>query len=349
VRLAVVGAGIAGLTAAHRLRSALPQIECVVYERSAEIGGRVASRQRHGAIVDQGAQYLKTPSAELERFVTEALDHSCLRDIGLPVWTFDGDGKTQPGDPAQNADPKWTYTGGLAHLAQQLAATLDLRLGTRVGRIVRDGDGYLLFSDDDALLSRADYVLLTPPAPEIVALLERSTLETSRAESLITELRRAAYRPCLSVALGYPRPPRERPFYALVNTDRRHAISWLAYEHLKPERPMDGQGVLIAQMAPGWSREHWDEAPPAIEGLVAALVSGLLAEDLRRPAWHDDARWQFALPDGSCRSDQLHTNDGLFFAGDFLAGQGRVHLALESGWDAAARIITADTRTNRPS
>jgi predicted NAD/FAD-dependent oxidoreductase len=37
----------------------------------------------------------------------------------------------------------------------------------------------------------------------------------------------------------------------------------------------------------------------------------------------------------------LEGSAGLFAAGDLEAGQGRVHLAIESGWAAAARILGA--------
>ena len=34
-----------------------------------------------------------------------------------------------------------------------------------------------------------------------------------------------------------------------------------------------------------------------------------------------------------------NAGDGLYFAGDFIAGQGRVHLAIESGWRTADRML----------
>ena len=341
MRLAVVGAGIAGLSAAHRLRATRPDLELVVFEQSRDIGGRAATRRLNGTIFDHGAQYLKTPAPELREFISETLPHETLWDIGLPVWTFDGTGRIEPGDPAQNADPKWTYAEGLDRLATELATALDIRREVRVEWLELAGGGYMLRGTDGVDLLRADAVLLTPPAPETAALLARSRLPAPRREMLIQELGRARYRRCLSLTLGYSRPPRERPFYALVNTDRRHPISWLAYEHLKPGRDMAWQGVLIAQMAPAWSVDHWDGEPEVVAALVAELVSALLGEDLRRPAWSDRQGWRYALPNAGCDAERLHAGDGLFFAGDYLAGQGRVHLAIQSGWQAAARIAAA--------
>jgi len=48
---------------------------------------------------------------------------------------------------------------------------------------------------------------------------------------------------------------------------------------------------------------------------------------------------RYALPAGSADFARLnHTGSGLFFAGDYVAGQGRVHLAIESGRQVAALI-----------
>jgi predicted NAD/FAD-dependent oxidoreductase len=337
-KLAIVGAGIAGLAAAQRLRALRPELEAVVFEKDAGAGGRAATRRLHGATFDYGAQYLKTPTPELQRFVTDTLDHTTLADIDRPVWTFDGSGQIREGDPAQNADPKWTYTDGIARLATELAGGVDIRYATSVRRLGHDGQSWLLYADAPNGPYHADAVLLTPPAPQTRELLGRSELPNGRAEELLRELAQATYRPCLSVTLGYERPPRPRPWYAMVNTDRKHPISWLAYEHLKPDRHMAGQGVVIAQMAPVWSHEHRDDTIEALAATVANQVSTLLDEELRQPHWADREFWPYALPDHGCDGARLHTGDGLFFAGDYLLGQGRLHLAIESGWAAAQQI-----------
>lgn len=337
-QIAIVGAGMAGLAAAHRLRATRPDLQTVLFEKSRGPGGRAATRRFQGATFDHGAQYVKTPTPELQNLLLHTLPSEQLRDIRRPIWVFDGDGRISRGDPAQNADPKWTYTEGLTRLAKELARGLEIRPETRVALFRAAPDGYTLVDEAGQELLHANAIMLTPPAPQSAEIVGRSTLLAERRDMIVEELGKASYRPCLSVTLGYDRRPQEPAWYALVNTDRRHPISWLAFEHLKPERGTGGQGVLIAQMAPGWSREHWDDRPEALADATAKLVSELLDQDLRRPRWFNRQGWRYALPDSGCGGERLHTGDGLFFAGDYLAGQGRVHLAIESGWQAAERI-----------
>ncbi|HEU0168438.1 MAG TPA: FAD-dependent oxidoreductase, partial [Chloroflexota bacterium] len=127
--VAIVGAGMAGLAAARRLRD---RFDVVVYERSPDVGGRATSRTVHGAVFDPGAQYAKAPSPELERLLTQELGHDTLGDIARPVWTFDGAGQVASGDPALDSGAKWTYSDGLIQLARELARGTGVRLGTEI-------------------------------------------------------------------------------------------------------------------------------------------------------------------------------------------------------------------------
>jgi predicted NAD/FAD-dependent oxidoreductase len=357
MRLAIIGAGLAGLAAARALRERRPELAITIYEQSRGLGGRAATRRREGFTFDHGAQYAKAPTPDLKRLLTSELPAANLVDIGQPVWVFDRAGVIAEGDPAQNADPKWTYRDGLSRLGELLGAGLDIRREVRVGRIGQrtndegpsaeanhklSSSGYELFDIQQQKIGQADLVLFTPPAPQTAEILAASDFDSDARAALLAELARATYRRCISVALAYARPI-ERPFYALVNADRAHPISWLALEHAKgPDRCPPGHSLLLAQMAAGWSRDQWEAPADALERLVAQQASALLGENLGTPLWSDVQRWRYALPDSGADFDILNARGSrLFFAGDYIAGQGRIHLAIESGWRAARAIERA--------
>ena len=340
--LAIIGAGAAGLAAARSLKQHRPDLAITVFEKSRGLGGRVATRRRDGFVFDHGAQNLRAPTPALEQLLTSELAADMLHDIGLPVWLFDAAGTLAQGDPAQNAEAKWIYRDGLNRLGKLLADGIDVRRELRIGHIAGASGGgapFTLFDTNGAPLGSADMVLFTAPAPQSADILAASALDESVKATLLAELGRARYRRCISLALAYPRRI-ERPFYALLNSDRAHPISWLALEHSKaPDRcPPDGS-LIIAQMSAAWSVEHWDTPPDALHEQIAPLVAALLGDELGAPLWSDLQRWRYALPDATADFDTLNaTSSGLFFAGDFAAGQGRVHLAIESGWRVAELI-----------
>lgn len=343
MKLAIIGAGVAGLAAARALRTTHPTLEVTLYEKSRGLGGRAATRRRDGFVFDHGAQYLKAPTEALLRLIQQELPSDELFDIAKPVWAFDAQGTISEGDPAQNADPKWSYRSGLNMLGKLLGADLDIRRDVRVAALKHSATSRWSLADTHgAVVGDADLVLLSAPAPQTAELLAASDLPSEQRAELSAALHAVSYRRCLSFAFAYPRLV-PRPFYALINADRGHPIAWLALEHDKgPQRCPAGHSLIIAQMAPTFSLEHWDTPIEQIAGQVTALVGDVLAEDLDQPLWSDRQGWKFALPDGGVSPNRLDTPDlGLFFAGDFTAGQGRVHLAIEQGWRAAGAIGAA--------
>lgn len=338
--IAIIGAGCSGLAAAHTLRDAGYSV--TIFERSDQVGGRAATRQQQGFIYDHGAQYIKGGSAVGSDFVTGRFRADDLIDIAKPVWVFDQQGRIQVGDPLQNRESKWNYRGGLNTLARLMAQGLDIHRRTRIAHLQRTPGRWNLFDGLGHSVGEFEYVLLAVPGKQALEIIEASLLPEAESERICSQLRRASYRPLISVMLGYQPAPHTRPYYALVNTDKAHAISWLAWEHEKaPERVPAQSGLLIAQMAPDYSREWWWTPSEEVIRDVAKRVAALLDEALPDPCFTDLCHWRSALPAETADAEQLNAIAlplGLAFCGDAYVG-GRVHLALEHGVVVAHQII----------
>lgn len=347
-QIAIIGAGVAGLAAAGRLREA--GFACTIYEKSRGVGGRAATRRVDQFTFDHGANYVKAPDGPLRALIegSRGPQDDPAQDIGRPVWVFDAENRITEGDPEQNADEKWTWRSGITALARSMAAGMPIEFGRQVTRIAPGTQArYGLFDAADALLGEADIVLLTPPGPQTAAILERSSIDADLRDAMLALLEPVQYRRCISYVFAFPYRP-QVPWYSLVNIDRRHPIAWLACEHDKPGRVPDGSGLIMAQMSHDFSVAHWDEVakgtagpavdtpfPPSAE-TVAGLIGELIGQELGAPGWVSLQRWRYALPDGGADFEQLNRNEvGLYFAGDYVTGLGRVHLAIESGWQVA--------------
>jgi len=353
MRVAIVGAGASGLTAGRWL--AAHGHEVTVYEKSRGYGGRAATRRTHDCVFDHGAQYLKLPddAPAVRRLVLDELPREDLVDIGRPVWTFDRDDRVKPGDEAGHGEAKWTYAAGLTTLGKRLAdvAGLTVRLETRVGRLERMGQGFRLYDTDSAALGEAERVLLAIPAPQALRLLRDSELG-ARGRTASDALARAPYHSMLSVMLGFSTPAEgtvfaggsrddPRPYYALVNTDRGHDISWLAIENDKgPTRTPAGVLAVLAQMAVPFSEAHYDDAAGELAVLVAPMVERLLGAAIGAPLWHDVARWRYARPAETLDPAEINRDhQGLLLVGDYVTAW-RLHSALQAGLDVAPRVTS---------
>src|SRR5713101_5342438 len=338
--VAIIGAGCSGLAAAHELRDAGYSV--TLFEKSRDVGGRAATRKQQGFVYDHGAQYIKGGSQVSDSLVTARFRAADLVDITKPVWIFDRYGHIQEGDPIQNAEPKWNYRSGLNTLAEHMAQGLDVRHQVHIGRLQQNVTGWSLFDSSGQRVSEFDCVLISIPAGEAVELIEASQVLDARREDIYAVLRKATYNPLISVMLGYRPMPQIRPYYALVNTDKAHAISWLAWEHEKaPERVPEGAGLLIAQMAPQYSQDNWHKPDAEFIDDVANRVAVFLDEPLNKPIFTDIYRWRYALPAEKADAGKLNTLAmplGIAFCGDAFVG-GRVHLALEHGVEVARQLM----------
>jgi renalase len=345
-RIAIVGAGMAGLAAGRELQRS--GFDVVMFEKSRGLGGRVATRRVADYCFDHGAQILKTTDPRIEQLVM-AIGNAVK--VLEPIWTFDAAGRISEGDSRLNAEPKWNWPGGISTLAKYLGRDLHIHRSTLVHRLVYDpvaATPYTLLAENDAILGSADVVVLTPPAAQTAAILAASDLPEAMRLPRIAALEQAVYRRCLTFSCAF-RVPIERPWYALVNTDRKHPIAWLAREHVKPERAPAGSSILVAQMADAWSTEHWNQTPrglfddfdmllPASARVLLELLGELIGIRLPPPDWIDVQRWRHALPEVAAPIADLRHDDGLYVIGDSLFDKGRIHLAIVSGWQAAKRI-----------
>ncbi len=339
--IAILGAGCSGLAAAHTLQDAGYRV--TLFEKSRGYGGRAATRSRDGFVYDHGAQYIKQGGPISVALITTRFRSTDLIDIAKPIWTFDAAGHIVEGDPAQNAEPKWSYRSGLTTLAKQMAEGLQVRLNTHIEHVQQDTTGWILFNLAGQSFGPFTQLLITIPAPQALELLNRSQLTTTLHAAVHAHLHTARYNPLISVMLGFRPVPRKRPYYALVNSDKLHPLSWLAWEHEKAaERAPEGAGLLIAQMAPQYSHTHWKVADQQeVINDVASLVSTLLDEPLTAPIFTDIQHWLYALPSEKANAQVLNAltlPHGLAFCGDAFVG-GRIHLALEHGRDVANDLL----------
>lgn len=336
--IGIIGAGVSGLAAAWELSR--QGVRSVVMEKSRGVSGRAATRSHGGCRFDHGANYFKLEDPRVTRLVRDQLPTDELISIPGDVHVFDGDGRIQPGDPSINAAAKWNYRRGISTLGKLLEAGAPLARVVRSTRIVKldGGDGAWTCIDENGdAFGPFGKVLITLPAPQAADLLDAS----AATRDLAPLLSGCTYHRQFTFVLGYENTILPgRSFHALVNLDRRHAISWLSFEEDKPGHVPDGRSVLIVQMSPDWSRDRFENDRSSLVEEAVEEAAGLLGEPLDPPEWSSSQRWKYAHPRSALDPDLLAEarRRSLDFAGDSLVGKGRVGKALHTGLEAADRL-----------
>ncbi|HEU4517231.1 MAG TPA: NAD(P)-binding protein, partial [Steroidobacteraceae bacterium] len=126
--VAVIGAGLAGLACAHRLREA--GVHARVFEAQRAPGGRLATRRFAIASFDHGAQYLTATDAQFRGLLADAANAGAA-------------GRWQPDWPDREREGDlWVGLPAMNGLPRHLARDLDVEYGARIMRIERSRRGW---------------------------------------------------------------------------------------------------------------------------------------------------------------------------------------------------------------
>ena len=309
--IAIIGAGVAGMTAAWRLQAA--GISCKLYDKSRGVGGRLATRRtREGVRFDHGAQYFTARSSEFQR----ALKSTPWAGQVEP-WTI---------DTSIGADG---YVGAptMKSPLKEAARSLDIQLNAKVSRIERIGSKWRLSGEGLETPQDADIVIISAPAPQAYALVPFS-------DHLQANLSAVKYEPCWALMVAFAQADNTSP---MTLAPKNGVFSWIAKNSSKPGRDKSPES-WVAHAGPIWSEEHLEcDKEDVAERLLPHLLAQIGAE--RTPIYVSTHRWRYARVAEPAKkpflTDETKT---VFVIGDGCLGP-RVECAFESGNKAADHIL----------
>lgn len=309
MQIAIVGAGLAGLSCGVRLRDAGHAV--ALFDKGRGPGGRLSHRRvatpSGEARFDHGAQYFTARDPDFRR--------------QLDAWARDGLAAPWPAA----GDDAWVGVPGMNAPAKALAAGLDVTCSARVERLSRDGDGWRL-SGEGWEAGPFDAAAVAVPAEQAGALVRPFAPDFADAADATPA------EPCWTVMAAFP----SRLPIAGDVVKRRGPIGWAARDSAKPGR--SGPESWVVQASPEWSREHLEASPAAVlPGLLAALAE-VAGGPLPDPAAAAAHRWRYARSGALGRDDLWDAGLKLGVCGDWLLGP-RVECAWVSGHRLAGAIL----------
>jgi len=312
----VIGAGIAGLTAATEL--ARRKIPCVVLDKGRAPGGRMATRTIDGARFDHGAQHFSARSVPFRTAVARWRHEGVVGEwFSSPVRQ-----STQ-----RTVEPRLLGVDGMRSIPVRLAAGLDVRTSITVDRLRVSTSGVEALTGDD-VIARGSGVILTPPLPQLVRLLDRSGVELTA--ELSRRLRAVSYHATLAVMATLDAPS------GLANghlSQPGEPIAWIGDNHHKgiSEAP-----AVTIHSTPGFAAQHLDADPKQWTRTLSEHAQPHLVGRIVAATGH---RWRYAEPnstfdDGAVLVDAERR---VVLAGEVFSAA-RVEGAFLSGLAAAARV-----------
>lgn len=156
VNVAIIGAGISGLTLAHELEK--QKKSTLIIEKSKGVGGRIASRRLINGSVNLGVcSFQATESLKLKELAEAAVQENFLQKSG--DW--------------------YVAKSGLNEWPKKLAKGLNIKRVCSVKRFQNSPDGFLLYDTSNELICLAEKIVITAPAPQSASLLDQSGIDAS--------------------------------------------------------------------------------------------------------------------------------------------------------------------------
>lgn len=307
MKVAIIGAGIAGLACAGALRSG--GFEPVLFDKGRKPGGRLSSLQLDGMAWDFGAQFLLSGDGAF------AAQVSAWRKAGLlAAW---------PGGP----EGALVGVPAMSTLVAAQCAGHDVRFGVQVQRTEHDTDGWHVSGPGWRDGPFAALVVATP-AEQAAPLLSLHDLVMAR------EAAAARSNPCWTVMAAFAAP------LAGVPSVLRDAgpIAWAARNSSKPGRI--GSECWVIQAGAEWSAQHLECEREDVAARLLGLFAGQTGCELPATTFLKAHRWRFALPYGQTGKAQWNPSLRLGACGDWCMA-GAIEGAWRSGTDLAARIIAS--------
>ncbi len=308
-RIAIIGAGLAGLGAAGRLSTR--GFSVCLFEKSRGLGGRCATRRWEGRLVDHGAQYFTMRHPDFVEASRAACDTQLLQ-IKAPIM----DDEMQP----LHAEARWHHSSGNSALAKGLAKSLGPTCEMRLETMIDSAQVLLKKNGGDF-----EFVICTAPWPQTKALLGHAV-----------EPADFTHTPCLTAVFAYRGVGIGCTQKTYAFTSRKSPLAWSSCENHKNGRSLPGETLIIAQMSDEFSKEHLETDPVHYPALIRPFVETrweLDGSDFLAGMGH---RWRYARSVIRPPTTPLH--DGILFAGDSF-GESRLESAWLSGWEAAGRLI----------
>ncbi|WP_373185394.1 NAD(P)/FAD-dependent oxidoreductase [Halopseudomonas sp.] len=320
--IAIIGAGMAGLSAARALTEA--GHKTVIFDKSRGSGGRMSSKRTESGNLDMGAQYFTARDPHFRSALQTWIDRGWVAEWSPRLFVRNED------ELFESSDDQQRYVGSprMTSLSRGLLEGLDMVSKTRIERLQQsDDDRWELVDDAGAVHGPFDRVVVATPAPQAVPLLTASG-HLEQAASQVEML------PGWTLALAFAEPLNTAVEACFV---RVGGLDWISRNSSKPGR--QGLDSWVLQSNPRWAMGNLDTDKAEVGKQLRAELAEVLGIDLPEPVFEHAHRWLYARSADTCNWGALAAPEkGLYVCGDWCLG-GRIENAWLSGRQAAQTLM----------
>ncbi len=316
MRVAIIGAGVAGACLANQLRH---KHSVEVFEKSRGPGGRMATRRTNHWKVDHGAQFFTIRDERFVSFAEPLIRNGIIRHWRPRLAIFRNDNWTLD----EWKDEHYVASPSMNTLSKHLLEGVEVHYCTQINSIRGHQEHWELITNEKDY-GYFDLVINTIPAPQALKILPTEC-------SFYGKLSKVEMEPCLA-------------FFVLLKEDidlgwdaaivKDHAVSWMAMNHSKPGRSQHAPAFVL-HLEASFSKRNFDRD---MQSWCIEMMASLCKIHPSQVSELHAHRWRYSKT--SVAADQpsyLDKRMGLAAAGDWGPGE-RVEGAIISALDLLSKI-----------
>lgn len=316
MKVAVIGAGLSGLTLSKELQKKGLSVD--IFDKARGVGGRMSSRRTSWGYIDHGTQYFTVKHPLFQEF---------LQDYDSVISVWEGkfarwqEGKLTPILPE---NPRYVASVGMNNLCKSMG--LEVRLQTRIMGLEKS-TFWTLIDDNGQKYSDYNFVVVTAPPAQTYDLLKSHSNIASSIESLNMYA-------CFSLMM-IPATKVNLSFDG-VEFPQHPVLGWVAMNDSKPWR--GEKGAIVMQSNFGWAEDNLEENRDVLTEIMKKNTEDIFKVKFGENLYESLHLWRYALP---VRSNEkgyyLDEDNGIGVCGDWCL-KGKVESAFLSSYYLAEKL-----------
>ena len=326
MKIAIIGAGISAITIAQILKNTA---RISIFEKSQNVGGRIAVRRADQYEFDHGAQFFIAKNKNFIDFIKPLIKKKIIKQWHARFAEYDND-KLLRKITWNSEYPHYVGVPGMNSLAIYLAKDLNIKLNTRVNKIVRNTKhSWELFDDNENNLGQFDWVISTAPPIQSAEILPKCF----KYQNDLLDKKMIG---CFSLMLGFKKAlPLLWDAALISNAD----ISWISINNSKPDRAKPFS--MLVHSTNSWAEKHLSDDRQSTISYLNNETSRIIGYDTSRADHIDIHVWKYANIGKQKNSNLLvDYQNNLASCGDWVT-QGRIESAFDAGFRMANTIKQA--------
>jgi renalase len=302
MKIAIIGAGISGLTLANQLNDAA---NVTVFEKARGVGGRMSTRYADPHQFDHGAQFFTARSTDFKSFLAPYIGDGVVAEWTPKILTLEAGKKPYKRDWFE---PHYVGVPKMNSLCKAMSDAIDVRVATRI-ETMEWTDGQWRLTDTQGNVDTFDWVLSSVPSPQLLDLFPNDF-------EGYDEIRDADIQACFTMMVGFDDQPKLNWDAATI---KNSCLEWAAINNSKQGRDMACSITVHSSNA--WADANVDRDINDIQSEMLAAFMGVTGIDAE-PSHVATHRWLYAYSKESETENQLR---GLVHC---WPGRGGVHIRI---------------------